>query len=306
VLGALLAELESSGYDFVTPTPATHARVVSRADMQEAADLRGVFGWSLPFRPALLPTELFEAMRGAQLLTNDRGLFKSTVRVSRVRGRLFLHSAYPTDEEDSVFLGPDSYRFADFVCANLERAPGAARLVDIGGGAGVGALSAAAFLPGARLTLLDLNPAALRLAGVNARHAGLEVELVEGDSLDAVAGAVDLAIANPPFILEDEGARTYRDGGDMHGAQLSFEWALAAARRLEPGGRMLLYTGSAIIAGRDALRSALERSLPGLGCSLSYREIDPDIFGEELERDSYAEVERIAAVGAIIEKRGAS
>ncbi len=87
----------------------------------------------------------------------------------------------------------------------------------------------------------------------------------------------------------------------MHGARVSLDWALEAAARLEPGGRMLLYTGVAIIDGRDTLRAALERELPALGCSLRYRELDPDIFGEELEKPAYARVERIAAVGAVIE-----
>jgi hypothetical protein len=100
----------------------------------------------------------------------------------------------------------------------------------------------------------------------------------------------------------DEGDRTYRHGGDLHGARLSLDWTLAAARRLEPGGRMLLYTGSAIVGGRDALRETLERTLPDLGCTLRYREIDPDVFGEELEKPAYAEVERIAVVGAVVAK----
>jgi hypothetical protein len=89
----------------------------------------------------------------------------------------------------------------------------------------------------------------------------------------------------------------------MHGAALSLDWSLASARRLEPGGRMLLYTGVAIVDGRDALRERLERKLPELGCSLRYREIDPDVFGEDLVKPAYAEVERIAVVGAVIEKR---
>jgi hypothetical protein len=35
---------------------------------------------------------------------------------------------------------------------------------------------------------------------------------------------------------------------------------------------------------------------------LRYRELDPDIFGEELEKQAYADVERIAAVAAIATK----
>jgi hypothetical protein len=35
-----------------------------------------------------------------------------------------------------------------------------------------------------------------------------------------------------------------------------------------------------------------------------YEEIDPDVFGEELERPAYAHVDRIAAVGLTVIKRG--
>jgi hypothetical protein len=65
---------------------------------------------------------------------------------------------------------------------------------------------------------------------------------------------------------------------------------------------VLLYTGSAIVEGRDGLRAALERALPPLGCTLGWREIDPDIFGEQLALPAYRSVERIAAIGAVISR----
>jgi methylase of polypeptide subunit release factors len=297
----LLALLERDGYDFMPVTPATHARVTARPDKGRARTLRDVFGWSLPFEPDLLPPDMLRPLDAAGLIERKEGLLRSRVRVSRILDRLFVHSSFPTDDLDSVFFGPDSYRFARFVRAELARTAGTKRLVDIGAGAGVGAILAAPLLPGARLTLVDLNPAALRLARINARHAGLEVETIEGGGIEDVSDLIDLAIANPPFIMDEED-RTYRDGGGMHGAQLSFDWTMTAARRLEPRGRMLLYTGVAIIEGRDELREALERELPPIGCSLRYSEIDPDIFGEELEKRPYAGVERIAAIGAVVER----
>lgn len=297
----LLGLLDGAGYDFVTPTPATHARVIARKP--RAATLRDIFGWSLPFAPDAAPAPVLACLERAGAVAGQGGLRKSAVRVARIGKRLLLHSAYPTEAADAVFFGPDSYRFVDFVRAELGRAGGARRLVDIGAGAGVGGIMAAALAPGARITLLDVNPAALRLAAINARHAGVDVELIEGEGLDAVAGAVDLVLANPPYIMDD-GDRVYRDGGDLHGARLSLDWTLAAARRLTPGGRMLLYTGVAIVEGRDELRAALERELPTLGCALRYRELDPDIFSEELEKPAYRDIERIAAVGAVVEKKG--
>lgn len=299
----LLAELDAIGYRFITPTPATHERVVSRAVKGEAANLRDVLGWNLPFDRSVLPDALWDLLVQAQVVDRAGPFFKSRIRVSSIGERLFLHSAYPTEAEDSVFFGPDTYRFADFIRSELPRAVASRRLVDMGTGTGAGAIMAAPLLPEARLTLLDLNPAALRLASVNAQHAGIAVELIEGETLDAVTGLVDLVIANPPYIMDD-GGRDYRDGGDMHGGRLSLDWTLAAARRLERGGRMLLYTGVAIVDGRDHLREALERELPALGGSLRYNEIDPDIFGEELEKPAYADVERIAAIGAVVEAGG--
>ena len=52
-LADLLVQLRRAGYAFVTPTPGTHARVVARAGKDVARNLRDIFGWSLPFDPAL-------------------------------------------------------------------------------------------------------------------------------------------------------------------------------------------------------------------------------------------------------------
>ncbi len=298
-LAALLDRLRALGYHFVPPTPETHRRVAARRAL--AADLRDIFGWSFAFRPEALAPDLLDLLSRAEALEQDGGLCRSRVRIASLGDRLFLHSAYPTDARDSVFLGPDSYRFAAFLGRELAAGPEARRLVDIGAGAGVGAIVAAPYVPDARLTLTDINPLALRFARINAANAGLEVETVACPGLDGVAGAFDLAVANPPFILDGAG-RFYRDGGGMLGARLSLDWALVAARRIAPGGRILLYTGSAIVGGEDRLRSALEAELAALGCALRYEELDPDIFGEQLDQPGYEEVERIAAVGAVIDR----
>ena len=81
-------------------------------------------------------------------------------------------------------------------------------------------------------------------------------------------------------------------------------WAEEAMRRLTPRGCMLLYTGSAIVDGGDPFRERLDALAREHDCSLEYEEIDPDIFGDELTRDAYAGVERLAAVGAVIRRAG--
>jgi methylase of polypeptide subunit release factors len=301
----LLQSLSEIRYHFVTVTPASHARVVARPDMARARDLRGVFGWSQVFDEELLPPQILETMKAADLLERCGDGWKSRVRVSTVAGRLFLHSAFPTDAPDSVFLGPDTIRFADFLRAELADSAPVRRLVDIGAGAGVGGIVAAPLARAEAVELVDVNEKALELARVNAAHAGIAVETYPSDGIEAVEPGLDLAIANPPFIIDEDGP-AYRAGGGMHGAELSLDWALRGAEKLAPGGRFLLYTGSAIVGGRDGLREALQAQLPALGCTLRYREIDPDIFGEELEKPAYADVERIAAVGAVIVKKASA
>jgi methylase of polypeptide subunit release factors len=202
-------------------------------------------------------------------------------------------------EQDAVFFGPDSYRFASFVQAELPRLGPRAHVVDIGAGAGAGAIAAARVMPDAYYTLTDINAHALRFAAINWVMARLgPVHFAAGDGLAGPAPdhapPVDCIIANPPYIA-DAAHRAYRDGGGMHGGEVSLAWARAAAERLPRGGAFLLYTGSAIVDGEDRLQAALLDTLSRF--DVSYREIDPDVFGEELEREHYADVERIAVVG---------
>jgi hypothetical protein len=301
-LAALLEALDNEGYAFTTVTPETHAGVLRRRPGEVAGDLRDVFGWSLPFASGLLSGELLDLLKEGGALEERNGAFRSRVRVSSLSGRLFLHSAYPTEEEDSVFFGPDTYRFARFIEAAAQELDRPEHLVDLGAGAGPGGISAAGLLEPELITLVDINPKALALACANALATGMDVKIVEG-GLGDVDGDVDLVIANPPFIA-DAKKREYRDGGDMLGAGLSLDWARQSLERLREGGTMLLYTGSPIVAGEDALLGALAELADDAGASLRYEELDPDIFGEELEQPAYAEAgaERIAAVGAVLRK----
>ncbi len=302
-LHALIGFLKERRYCFVTPTPASHARVLARGDRQHAGDLRDIFGWSLPFAPPLLDAGLRDMLDSAGLLEQRGARLRSTVRVSTLGPDLLVHSAYPTDDRHAVFFGPDSYRFARFIAEELRRCPQreGARLVDIGTGAGAGAIAAAHCCPAVEIVLTDINPEALRLATVNAAAAGVDARCVLGEGVSGIAGALDLVLANPPYIIDPAG-RAYRDGGDLHGAGVALAMARDAVPRLAAGGRFLLYTGSAIVRGGDALRYRLRDLAAAEGCRLRYEEIDPDVFGEELETPAYADVERIALVTAVIER----
>lgn len=299
-LTGVLRMLAAAGYRFTTVTPATHARVLRNRDRPLASDLRDVFGWSLPFEPALLSADLLAILRAADALEQCGGRLKSRLRAATLHDRLFLHSAYPTDQASAVFLGPDSYRFADFIRADLAGGETEGDVLDIGAGAGVGAIVAAHHMRAGRLVLTDINRSALTLARANAAFAGLAVETVETSDAGGIEGQFAVIVANPPFI--DDGAQQlpYRNGGGPLGIEANLSFTRQGMAKLAARGRMLLYTGSAICQGVDRLRLALETMVADLGWSMTYRELDPDIFGEQLDEAPYRGVERIAAVTARI------
>lgn len=289
----LAQAVQATGYAFVTPTPATHARVNARPGAEWADDLRGVFGWSRRFRGGVVPPDIRDLMEEAGVLARDGEGWRSLVRFSSLFGMLFAHSAFPTVQADAVFFGPDTYRFARAIRALPPRE--VRRAVDIGCGAGPGAALLASAYPEAEVLAVDINHQALRMTRVNAALNGIRLQAVHSDLLGAVPGAFDLIVANPPYLV-DPGGRAYRHGGGALGAGLSLAILGTARDRLAPGGRLMLYTGAAIVDGADPFRADAEARLAGSGLEWTYEEVDPDVFGEELGRGVYACAERIAAV----------
>ena len=261
--------------------------------------MRDVFGWVRPFASGQLPDRLERLLQEAGLLTASGGQLLSRLRVGRVGEILYAHSAPGAAGESAVFLGPDSYRFARFLRQTLAGTSIAGRALDIGVGAGVGGLTLLSCGFAKDVVGSDVNPAALRLAGLNAAHAGLSLQTRLCSGPPGAPETFDLIVANPPFIAGASGA-TYRDGGDLHGAALALGWLRAGVDRLAPGGRFILYTGAPVVEGEDLVRTALEDLARRRGLTLSYEEIDPDIFSSSLRSPAYGDVERIAAVGAVL------
>ena len=108
-------------------------------------------------------------------------------------------------------------------------------------------------------------------------------------------GSFDLVVAHPPYLIDDRG-RAYRHGGGALGADLAIAIVRSASERLAPGGTLLLFTGIAIQNGHDPFQAAVEPPLREAGYRTSYREVDPDVFGEELARPPYDHTDRIALV----------
>ena len=228
------------------------------------------------------------------------GKLRSRIRVASLDDLLFIHSSFPTEAADSVFFGPDTYRFVRFIQRQLSKSEGARNVVDMGAGTGAGGIAIARLCTGARITCVDMNSRANEYARANAAAAEVEVEFVQSDRLPSGA---DLVIANPPYMM-DARSRTYRDGGQLLGGAVALDWVRHALSNMARGGQILLYTGAAYVDGGSPLVAALEEECRSAGAQMIVEEIDPDVFGEELDEAPYRMSNGSRAVGISISLRG--
>jgi methylase of polypeptide subunit release factors len=300
---ALAALLQEQGYSFTSVTPQTHLRVLNRLPRGDSN--REVFGWNRPFQKAQLSPQIVQLLGAADAIEDIQGASRSRIRFSSLDGLLFCHSAFPTVDQDSVFFGPDSYRFAAAVgrfVRTLQRNSLAA-VVDVGCGSGVGGIYLAKRfdLPAAKIYLADISQKALSMSRVSiAINGATGVDVQHSDVLACFPRNLDLVISNPPYLVDPK-RRLYRDGGGEFGIELSLRIVAEAIEHLKPGGFLFLYTGTPVVDGVDLFREALSR----LACSslpIIYEELDPDVFGDELSSPSYNQADRIAVVSLIVQK----
>lgn len=158
------------------------------------------------------------------------------------------------------------------------------RIVDVGTGSGCLAVALARHLPTADIIAIDISPEALEVAARNvARHSVERVRLVQGNLLDPAPDAVDVVVANLPYIADDEwtsvadGVKWYEPVGALRGGAdgLDHFRALipAAARKVRPGGLLLMEIGWR--QGR-AVRRLARKSFPHAEISVL-----PDFAGHD-------------------------
>jgi len=107
---------------------------------------------------------------------------------------------------DVLVPRPDTEVLVDTVLERAANRSGGLRIVDVGTGSGIIAVSLAVKLPDADVTALDLSDAALEVARTNAERNGVRdrVHCIHSNLLESVAGPFDVITANLPYIAQPE------------------------------------------------------------------------------------------------------
>ncbi len=162
---------------------------------------------------------------------------------------------------------PETEQLVELIKSTIESASGGqkSKILDVGTGSGVIALSLAAEFPEAEVIATDISEDALALAGENAQRLGLtdRVRFLKTHLLENVEGVFDLIVANLPYISMEQRQNLSREVlhdpevalfAGARGDELIWEIIAQAPSRLRPGGILALEIG----AGQsEALLSAL-------------------------------------------------
>jgi release factor glutamine methyltransferase len=155
------------------------------------------------------------------------------------------------------------------------------RILDIGTGSGILAVTLALQYPQATVTATDISSAALSIARLNAHTHGVasRIRFLESDLLDVVRGeSFHLIVSNPPYVANDEPLAPEVVRFEPHTALFAGPDGLtlyrrlipAAAAALAPGGHLLLEIG-------QGQQPAIEQLL--LAAQLTAIRFFPDLQG---------------------------
>lgn len=149
--------------------------------------------------------------------------------------------------------------------------PQALRLCDLGSGIGsVGLMTLYNMAPTAKMTTVEVQTLSYNLAQRSVAYNGLQdrVTLMNGDMRDTdPGGPFELVTGSPPYIPLGKGVvspHPQRAGARMELKGSVFDYCLAAARVLEPGGRFVFCH-----SGTDPRP---EQAIPAAGMTLLQRQ----------------------------------
>ena len=167
----------------------------------------------------------------------------------------------------------------------LEESPDAARLVDLGTGSGILAVTWLLERPAGRAIAVDGSTEALALARTNARRHGVldRLALVASDWVSTLSNGepFDVAVSNPPYLAFGDASgltATVREH-DPEAALFSGPDGLDAVRHLLDAVPPLLRAGAAFVFEIGAGQSAAVESEVARRAAWRFSRIAPDLAG---------------------------
>ena len=149
---------------------------------------------------------------------------------------------------------PETEQLIELLISNFKSEIAHSRIVDVGTGSGVIALSLAVEFPGAEIVGVDISDDALALAQENAMRLGLtdRVRFLKSNLLENVEGSFELVAANLPYISTQQRQTLSREVlhdpdvalfAGARGDELLRELIAQAPSRLRAGGVLALEIG---------------------------------------------------------------
>ena len=183
------------------------------------------------------------------LLEYGSGTVRATVQIRNYGGLLvawdFSQATRGALHPDYVMgISPSTLGIAGLTVRRENRSA-----LDLGTGSGFLAFLAARHSK--RVVATDKNARCVAMADFNARLNGLEVECLEGDLFEPVAGSkFDLIVSNPPFIISPDNIYYFLHSG-LRGDEVCQKIARAAPDHLDEGGYCQFLANWALSKGED-------------------------------------------------------
>jgi release factor glutamine methyltransferase len=149
---------------------------------------------------------------------------------------------------------PETEQLVELLISHLKTETAYSRMVDVGTGSGVIALTLAAEFPKAEIVGADISEDALTLASENAERLGLvdRVQFLRSNLLESVQPGFDVIVANLPYVSTEDRQNLSREVlhdpevalfAGVHGDELVRQLIAQAPSWLRPGGMLAMEIG---------------------------------------------------------------
>jgi release factor glutamine methyltransferase len=182
---------------------------------------------------------------------------------------------------------PETEQLVEVLISSLKSEISNFRIVDVGTGSGVIALSLAANFPAAEVLAVDISDDALALAQENAARLNMadRVRFSKTNLLENLNGAFDLIVANLPYISTEARETLSREVlhdpevalfAQARGDELVRELIAQTPSRLRPGGMLALEIG--IGQSKELLSALAEKNYHDISSKNDYSGVTRFLF----------------------------